>query len=168
MGYMQLGNLLQLQGAHEKAVELREWALQLAPSDFGAVCGLGAVLLAAGYTDRAFAMLKRAALVAPRYPPSLCSLTAFAHLVAGDNEAALQMLQRAKARRFEHIGVRLVGAMALTALGRSTEAADEIKAARQENPRYTVSDWIAAHDDFKDRAVISRLGRLLAQAGLPA
>src|SRR3989442_461331 len=53
VGYMQLGNLVQLQGHHERAIALRERAVRLAPSDFAALCGFGSVLLRAGHPTRA-------------------------------------------------------------------------------------------------------------------
>jgi DNA-binding SARP family transcriptional activator len=166
MGYMQLGNLLQLRGEHDRAVELRERAVQIAPSDFGALCGLGSVLTAAGHPVRALQVLRKAAEVAPRYPASLCALTAIAHLVAGDNQAALIMAQRAIARRYENMGPYCVAAIASVALGRPKDATAAVQAAQYLNPRYRVRDWVAARD-FKDRSLIQRLSALLAEAGLP-
>ena len=167
IGYMQLGNLVQLRGDHERAVELRERAVQLAPSDFGALCGFGAVLLTAGFTRRALQMLKRAAEVAPRYPPSLCALTAFAHLVDGDDQAALEMAERAIARGFESTGVYGVAAMAHAASGRPAEAKACLDAALQINPKYTVREWMVGRGAFRDRAAIEGLSSRLAKAGLP-
>jgi TolB-like protein/DNA-binding winged helix-turn-helix (wHTH) protein/Flp pilus assembly protein TadD len=167
MGYMQLGNLLQLRGEHERAIELRERAVELAPSDFGALCGLGSVLIAAGHPVRALQVLRKAAEVAPRYPASLCALTAIAHLVAEDNQAALTMARQAIARRFENTGPYAVSAIALVALGRNDEAKQAVQAAQQLDPHYRVGNWVAAQGNFKDRSLVERLSGLLAAAGLP-
>ena len=112
-------------------------------------------------------MLKRAAEVAPRYPPSLCDLTAFVCLLAGDNEAALDFARQAIARRYESVRPYVVSAIALTALGRTEEAKQAVLNILQIDPHYNVRAWGALLAHLRDRSAVERLSRFLTVSGLP-
>jgi tetratricopeptide (TPR) repeat protein len=166
IGYMQLGNLVQLQRDHERAIALRERALRLAPNDFGARFGFGGVLLRAGETGRALSVYRRAADVIPRPPTWLHWCIAHAELVAGDVEGAALSADRAHAPGADTPEACVIAAMAYAAAGRTADARRSVLAVLALEPDYTVTAWRRTQEEVRDRGAIDRLARLLVSAGM--
>lgn len=166
LGYMQLGNLRQLQGKHTQALALREKAVNIAPNDFQANWGLGSVLAFAGQPDRAVQVLKRARRLSPRHPAALLWELARAQLIAGRYEAAVETGRRAIARNPDHIAPHIIQAAALAALGRVEQARAEAAQIKRLDHDFTVSSYEQAQT-YKDPVILDRVGRLLAKAGVP-
>ncbi len=167
LGYMQLGNLHQLMGDHERAIELREKAVQIAPNDFQANWGLGSVLYRAGQVERAVEVLKHAERVSPRHPVSFTWTLSFAQLFAGHYEDTIETASRARTRAPDRDLPRIQLAAAYSALGRVEEAKSEAKELLRIDPKFTVSGWTRRLIDFKDRAILDKVASLLVQVGLP-
>ena len=167
LGYMQLGNLVQLKGAHQQAIELREKAVRLAPNSFDVWWGLGGVLLRAGQAERGLAAFKRAAHFAPRPPPSFWWGLTHVELVLGDVEAAVTMAERTVAMKPENPDGLAYAAMAFVAAGRARQAQKLVAEILQIAPPYSVAQWRNTQSDFRDRASVDRLATLLTEAGLP-
>lgn len=167
LGYMQLGNLVQLQGDHERAIELREQAVAIAPNDFQANWGLGSVLYRAGEPDRAIEVLQHAMRLSPRHPASLVWNLAFAELVAGRYEEAIETAERARRLAPDSAMPNLQLAAAYSALDRTEEAAGAADMVLAIDPDFTVAAWKRGEADFKDQATVDRLASLLIRAGLP-
>ena len=164
---MQLGNLQQLLGDDERAIELREKAVEIAPNDFQANWGLSGVLLIAGQEERAVELLKHAERLSPRHPASFTRSISEAQLFAGHYEDAIHTATRAKERTPEHIVPREQLAAAFSALGRMDEARLEAAEVLRIDPKYTVSNWKHYYKDFRNSAVVEHIAALLMQAGLP-
>ncbi len=167
LGYMQLGNLMQLQGDHDRAITLREKAVELAPNDMAANWGLGFVLVRAGQAERGVELLKRAERLAPRHPASLTRALAHGQLFAGHYEDTVETAKRASARAPDHDLPKIQLTAAYSALGRMEEAQAEAAEVLRIYPKYSVSEWNRDHADYKDRATVDKLASLLVQAGLP-
>jgi tetratricopeptide (TPR) repeat protein len=167
LGYMQLGNLVQLQGDHDRAVELREKAVEIAPNDFQANWGLGSVLYRAGQEERAVEVLKHANRLSPRQPASLVWTLSQAQLVAGQYKDTIETAKRASAlapdRDIPHIQLTA----AYSGIGRMEEARAAAAKVLRIDPKFSVSGWKRAHADYKDQATIKKLANLLTKAGLP-
>lgn len=166
LGYMQLGNLMQLKGDHDRAVALRAKAVELAPNDMAANWGLGSVLVQAGQTERGVELLKRAERLAPRHPVSLSWALAQGQLFAGHYEDAIETARRAVARGPERVGSHVRLAAAYSALGRMEEAQAEAAEVLRIDPNFAVSEWTRM-PDHKDRAAVDKIANLLIAAGLP-
>jgi TolB-like protein/DNA-binding SARP family transcriptional activator len=167
LGYMQLGNLVQLQGDHDRAVELREKAVEIAPNDFQANWGLGSVLYRAGQEERAVEVLKHANRLSPRQPASLVWTLSQAQLVAGQYKDTIETAKRASAlapdRDIPHIQLTA----AYSGIGRMEEARAAAAKVLRIDPKFSVSGWKRAHADYKDQATVKKLANLLTKAGLP-
>jgi adenylate cyclase len=167
LGYMQLGNLYQLKGDHDRAIELREKAVDIAPNDFQANWGLGAALYRAGQTERAVKVLRYAERVSPRHPVSFSWQLAWGLLFAGRYEEAIETAQQASRRAPDRDVSHIQLTAAFSALGQQEEARDEAAKLLRTNPEFTVSAWKRGEPDFKDQSAVDKIGSLLVQAGLP-
>jgi adenylate cyclase len=166
LGYMQLGNLYQLKGDHDRSIELREKAVQIAPNDFQANWGLGTVLYRAGQLERAVEVLKHAERQSPRHPASFTWALSQAQLLAGHYEDAIETAKRASARAPDRSLPHIQMTAAYSALGRMEEAHAETAEVLRIDPKFTVSEWTRM-PDYKDRAAVDKLASLLIKAGLP-
>jgi adenylate cyclase len=167
LGYMQLGNLVQLQGDNERAVELREKAVKIAPNDFQANWGLGALLVRIGETDRGIAVLKHALKLSPRPPASLVWTLANAQLMSGRFENAIQTAERARALAPERKDPHVQLAVAYSAVGRPEEARAAIAEVLRIDPTFNTAVFRREHIDYKDQATVDKLAKLLTRTGLP-
>jgi adenylate cyclase len=167
LGYMQLGNLAQLQGDHDRAIALREVALKIAPNDFQVNWGLGAVLYRAGEPERAVEILKYAEKLNPRHPASLLLTLSRAQLVAGHYEDAIETAKRVRARKPDRKSSHVHLATAYSALGRMEQARAAAAEVLRIAPDWTVTAWEVSNSEYKDSAVVERMASLLRKAGLP-
>ena len=169
LGYMQLGNLVQLQGDHDRAIALREKAVALAPNDFQPLWGYGAVLYRVGpdQAARAVEILKRAERLSPRGPAALLWSLGWAQLFAGHYKDVIETAQRLTPRWPESVRPHVLMVAAYGALGRMDEAQAAAAEVLRIDPKYTVSVWKFGRREYKDRATVDRLAGLLAKAGLP-
>lgn len=167
LGYMELGNLVQLKGEHERAISLREKAVGIAPNDFQANWGLGGVLLRAGEADRGVRVLQHAERLCPRPPASLVLTLSQAQLIAGHYEDAIETAERARAMapRRELPYIQL--AAAYSALGRSRDARGAAANLLERNPTFSVAHWKTTLSDYRDQVVVDKLASLLTSSGLP-
>ncbi len=167
IGYMQLGNLAQLQGDHERAIALREKAVALAPNDFQANWGLGAVLYQADQAERAVEVLKHAMRVSPNHPASLLWAVAQAQLVAGHYEDAIETAKRARAKTPDRDTPYIQMAAAYSALGRMEEAREAAAEVLRISPKLTATVYKRGLPDYKNPATVEKLAELLIKAGVP-
>lgn len=166
LGYMQLGNLMQIQGDHGRAVALREKAVEVAPNDFLAMWGLGSVLYRAGQPERGVEILKRAERSAPLHPASLLWTLAQGQLLAGHYEDAIHSARRASVRAPDRVLPYIQLTIAYSALGRMEEARAAADEVLRIDPKFTVSGWTRM-PDYRDRAAVDKLATLLLAAALP-
>ncbi len=166
LGYMQLANIIQLRGAHERAIELREKAVRLAPNSFDVWWGFGHVLLWAGYPERAEAALKRASQLSPRPPASRLSGLTHVELVRGEIEAAAATAEKMIAMKPENPDTLAYAAIAFVAAARTGRARELVAQILQVDPTYSVAEWRNGQHDFRDRPTVDHLADLLTKAGL--
>jgi TolB-like protein/DNA-binding SARP family transcriptional activator len=169
LGYMMLGNLVQLRGDHDRAIALREKAVALAPNDFQPLWGYGAVLHRVGpvHAARAVEVLKRAERLSPRGPAALLWSIGRAQLFAGHYEDVIETARRLTPRWPESVRPHILMVAAYGALGRMDEAHAAAAEVLRIDPKYTVSVWKLGRREYKDRTTVDRLAGLLAEAGLP-
>lgn len=167
IGYMQLGNLVQLNGEHERAIALREKAVEIAPNDFQANWGLGAVLARAGEAERGVQVLRHAERLCPRPPASLVWTLSQAQLIAGHYEDAVETANRARAMAPHREPPYIQLAAANAALGRVEDAQRAAADLLRVTPNFSVSHWKTTQKGYRNQAIIDDIGRLLTRSGLP-
>lgn len=167
LGYMQLGNLVQLRGDHERAIGLRQKAVDIAPNDFQANWGLGSVLYRAGEPERAIEILRHAMRLSPRHPPALVWTLSLAQLVAGNYDAAAETAERARTLAPDRDIPYIQLAAAHAASERVDQAAVAAAQVLRVDPDFSVSRWKRGFSDFKDPTDVTRLADFLIAAGLP-
>jgi TolB-like protein/DNA-binding SARP family transcriptional activator len=167
LGYMQLGNLVQLRGDHERAIALRERAVEIAPNDFQANWGLGTVLYRAGDPDRAVEVLRHAMRLSPRHPAALVWTLAYAQLIAGRYAEAIESAERAAQLAPDRDIPNVVLAAARAASNREVEAAAAAAEVLRIDPDFRVSRWRRGMSDFKNPSDVASVTGLLIAAGLP-
>ena len=166
LGYMQLGNLYQLAGEHDRAIELREKAVEIAPNDFQANWGLGTVLYRAGRAEEGVEILKRSQRLAPRHPVSLLWNLQEGQYLAGRFEESIETGTRAISRKPDRDLSHVFLVAAYNALGRTEEANSEAAEVLKVNPTFTVLNLIRSRN-YKKKADSDKLAGLLLKAGLP-
>ena len=167
LGYMQLGNLMQLKGDHARAVALREKAVEIAPNDFQATWGLGTVLFRAGEPERAIQVLEHAQGLSPRQPPSFLWGLAQAQLVAGQYEDAIRTAEEASARGPDDPMPIIQRVAGLSGLGRMDDAHAAVAELLRIDPDFSASAWKTGMAEYADQMAVERLAQLLIDAGLP-
>lgn len=167
LGYMQLGNLVQLQGDHKWALTLREKAVAIAPNDFQANWGLGAVLFRAGEAERGVDVLKHAVRLSPRPPVSLLWTLSHAQLIAGHYEDTVETAKRVRVLAPDNDLPHIQLTAAYGALGLTEEAHTAAAEVLRIDPKFSVSGWQLVHADYKDQVTVKKLASLLTKAGLP-
>ena len=166
LGYMQLGNLYQLKGDHDRAIELREKAAEIAPNDFQANWGLGSVLCNAGKAEEGVEILRRAQRLAPRHPVSLLWALQQCQFLAGHYEDSVNTGKQAVTRKPDRDFPHVLLVAAYGALGRTAEARAEAAEVLKVNPKFTVSKQMRSRN-YKKQSDYDRLSSLLLDAGLP-
>lgn len=167
LGYMQLGNLLQLQGDNERGIALRRKAVEIAPNDFQANWGLGALLYRAGKPERGVEVLKHALKLCPRPPAPLLWALSQGQLFAGQYEDAIETAKRAVALAPDNDLPYTQMTVAYGALGRPEEARAAAAEVLRINPNFMVSKLRRGYEDYRDQATVERLSGYLLGAGLP-
>jgi len=166
LGYMQLGNLYQLAGDHDRAIELREKAVEIAPNDFQANWGLGTALYRAGRIQEGVESIKRAQRLAPRHPVSLLWGLQEGQFLAGHFEDSIETGKHAIARKPDRDFPHILLVAAYGALGRDEDAQAEVAEVLKINPAFKVSTFRRSRN-YKNEADLDSLSTLLLKAGLP-
>ncbi len=166
LGYMQLGNLVALNGDYDRGVALREKAVALAPNDFLANWGLGSMLTWVGRPERALEALDRARRVSPHHPASFTLVMAQAQFLAARPEAAMASLETVVAQRPDWTAARVWQAMVHADFGDRRRAKAAAVEVLRRKPDFTISEWLSS-SPYKDPATDARQADLLRRAGLP-
>jgi tetratricopeptide (TPR) repeat protein len=166
LGYMQLGNIMQLQGDHDRAIAFREKAVELAPNDMAANWGFGVILYKAGQAERGLEYLKRTERLAPRHPVPLLWSIQEAQFLAGQYEQSIEAGKRAIARNAEPTFPHVLLVAAYGALGRTEESQAEAATILKSDPSFTVTKFMRTRS-YKNQPDLDRLSGPLIKAGLP-
>jgi adenylate cyclase len=160
-----LGDAYQARGEPQRALAAYERALTLNPNDPELLQDYGAWLLpTAGRAADGIAFVEKAMRLNPRHPERYFGNLALNLYLVGRYADAVTMVRRMSEPRMDH---RLYLAASYGQLGRSDEAAAEVRKVLQERPEMTVERFLATlpFQKANDREHM-RAG--LAMAGLPA
>ncbi len=166
LGYMQLGNIMQLQGDHDRAIAFREKAVELAPNDMATNWGLGVILYKAGQAERGLEFLKRTERLAPRHPVPLLWSIQEAQFLASQYEQSIETGKRAIARKAEPTFPHVLLVAAYGALGRTEKSQAEAATILKSDPSFTVTKFMRTRS-YKNQPDLDRLSGSLIKAGLP-
>jgi TolB-like protein/class 3 adenylate cyclase/predicted Zn-dependent protease len=166
LGYQQLGNIMQLQGDHDRAIAFREKAVELAPNDMATNWGLGVILYKAGQAERGLEFLKRTERLAPRHPVPLLWSIQEAQFLASQYEDSIETGKRAIAREAEPTFPHVLLVAAYGALGRTEESQAEAATILKSDPSFTVTKFMRTRS-YKNQSDLDRLSGSLIKAGLP-
>jgi tetratricopeptide (TPR) repeat protein len=165
-GYMQVGNFMQLQGDHDRAIAFREKAVELAPNDMATNWGLGVALYKAGQAERGLAFLKGTERLAPRHPVPLLWSIQEAQFLASQYEQSIEAGKRAIARNEEPTFPHVLLVAAYGALGRTEKSQAEAATILKSDPGFTVTKFMRTRS-YKNQSDLDRLSGSLIKAGLP-
>jgi len=144
-------------GQRERGVEILRQSLAIDPSNAQAHVALGATLAMQGQSEAGTAMMRHGMRISPRDRRLGFWGWALSHFLqrAGQPEEALQEARASAGRDAKLHLPRIVEAAALQALGRSTEAAEALAAARRLRPGLTPDEVELSHGRHLARQIAS-------------
>ena len=150
------GHTLGFWGDHDRAIALLEKAARLNVNGSQILSSLGWVkVYACTDTERAIAHFERSIRLSPRDPEMASTLTgiAFAHLIAGHNERALEFAQQSIDEGPQFTSGHRAKITALIFLNREQEAKAAAKVLLTFDPQFTISSRLSVYrkSDFRQR-----------------
>jgi len=163
--YVLLGWIELWQKKHDQAVAAGEKALDLDPNNADSMAFLSHALAFADRPGEAVELIGRAMRLNPRYPAWYLFYLGHAQILLGRAEEAVESLRQALLLDPKLMAAQVMLAAALAELGRLEEAGAAVKDMLALNPDYSLQ--IARQRlPYKDKAVLERMLRNLARAGL--
>ncbi|AXI42409.1 adenylate/guanylate cyclase domain-containing protein [Sulfitobacter sp. SK011] len=159
MGIIKLKN----HGDFEASRYHHEKAVQLAPNDAYILGRCAAFHTFAGAPDKAMELLDRAGVLDPFLPVWVTEERCAAHYASGQYE---EVLVAGRTLAHQTRRSRIYQAAALVALGRTSEARDQISAAMVEDPDLS-GDYIILQELFQDKSLLAQIVERAHKAGLP-
>jgi len=154
-------------GEHDKAIEISEKAIALAPNSAELLGGVSsAVMRKSGRPDRGVELVKKAMRLSPFYRPGLLRALGNNYLALGRLEEAVACYRESLRRESGYLAPYVNLASALGQLGWNDEARDAASDVLVQEPDFS----IAAHTaglTYRDPAVTERIAEGLRRAGLP-
>jgi adenylate cyclase len=163
MAYSLLGHVYMSRGEPEKALEMGEKAIALAPSDSYAMALQADRLIESGRVDEGIRMMKKAIRLCPFPPAWFLFILGMGFHLRGDNDTAIHAFEKSLERDPESHLTNAWLASALVESGKQDEARSASEKVLEIEPSFSVEDWSEA---FESRAYL-RIKANLLQAGLP-
>lgn len=152
--HTQLAAIYGHQQRHEEALANAERALELNPSDAGALYWGGGALMGVGRLPEAIAMLETARRFDPQPSPGKAILLSIAYYVVGRHADSLMQTNAALARHPRNVYLHAIRAAALAQLGRPEEAAQAADDVRRSNPAFRPDNFGTRFADPKYAAMV--------------
>lgn len=157
---------LPLQGSHDRAIEMGEKHLELAPDDGGSMLDIGWIHCLSGEPTRAQRLLSRSVELLSKPWCGHFEWLGLSHLLCGDQNKALSALARACTLAEDPTFPHALKAVAYVELDKPQSASAEMRSALELRPELTLKHF-HYYLSFRDPAQRERFSRTLLQAGLP-
>jgi TolB-like protein/class 3 adenylate cyclase/Flp pilus assembly protein TadD len=162
IGHWMLAFVRSSEGDFERAEAEAQAAIELAPYDANMLADLAAVPIMAGNPDRALDWIAKAAARDSINHVRLNFFSGWAHIVQGDYERAITVLQGLSASA----DMPLLLAIAYVRVDRMDDAKAAVKKALELNPQFTQATWRTGYF-YSDPTIVERQVADLGKAGLP-
>lgn len=161
--YCLLGSIYRAKGDKKKSLEMHEKALDLAPNDSGVLILLGGTLVYSGRVKEGLKNIRKAMRLCPYPPHWYLIILGFALHLNGDNEKAVNVLEKAVEKEPDTHTSRVVLASALFEIGRLDEARAYAETILNIKPSFSADSWA---EEYYAEAYAGLRKNLLA-IGLP-
>ena len=161
--YCLLGSIYRAKGDIKKSLEMNEKAFDLAPNDSGVIVLLGGTLIFSGRVKEGLKKIRKAMRLCPYPPPWYLYFLGFALHLNGDNEEAVNVLEKAIEKEPDTHAPRVVLASALFEIGRLDEARAYAETILNIKPSFSADSWA---EEYYAEAYTGLRKNLLA-IGLP-
>ena len=166
LGYQLLGNLFFLLNQPERAIELRQKAIELAPNDFTTVAGLAMRLKEFGREQEAVELFERAMRLSPKHPWWVSFGYGLALHLLGRKEEAEETYKKVIGLNPKNANTYARLSAVYVDLGQINQAkavADEVL---RLNPKFSVARYLKSYP-LHDPERLEWYEDLLLRAGLP-
>ncbi len=154
-------------GEYDKAIEMSEKAVSLAPNSAENLGGVAqAVMTKSGHPERGIELVKRAMRLSPFYRPGFLRALGMAYRMAGRLEEAVACYRESLKRETGYLAAYVNLASALGELGREAEAREAARDVLRQEPGFSIGSYIDGLS-YRNRADIERIAEGLRSAGLP-
>lgn len=154
-------------GEHDKAIELTEKAISLAPNNTEILGGVAsAVMRKSGRPERGAELVRKAMRLSPFYRPGLLRALGNNYRLSGKLEAAVACYRESLKRESGYLAPYVNMVSALGELGRSQEAEEAIQKIYELEPEFSVSSYVKGLS-YRNRSDADRIRDGLVRAGLP-
>jgi adenylate cyclase len=151
-------------GRHDEAIAELEAAIAIDPGNGDLFRDLAEVLVFAGRPSEALELMDEAMQINPNFPVTYPFVVGFAHVVLGDHQAAITVLEPAVDLNPVFVGNHLLLAVAYAETGRTDAAERAVARIRDINPALTL-EVLEARLPFADQAAMALLD-VLAGLGM--
>lgn len=153
---------------HDKAMEMTERAINLAPNNAEILGGVAsAVMRKSGRPERGAELVKKAMRLSPFYRPGLLRALGNNYRMSGRLEEAVACYRESLKRESGYLAPYVNLASALGELGRANEAKDIIRKIYELEPNFSVSAYVKGLS-YRNKSDLERIADGLIKAGLPA
>jgi len=154
-------------GEHDKAIEMSERAVALAPNSAELLGGVAsAVMRKSGQPERGAEFVKRAMRLSPFYRPGLLRALGNNYMAMGRLEAAISCYREALRRETGYLAPYVNLTSALGQLGRIDEAREVAEEVLHREPRFSITAYCSGLA-YRNSADTERIAAGLRKAGLP-
>ncbi len=152
---------------HDKAIEMTEKAIALAPNNaeiLGSVAS--AVMRKSGQPERGAELVRKAMRLSPFYRPALLRALGNNYRLSGRLEEAVACYRESLKRESGYLAPYVNLVSALGELGRTGDAKDAIRKIYELEPDFSVSAYVKGLS-YRNRSDLERIRGGLVKAGLP-
>jgi TolB-like protein/Tfp pilus assembly protein PilF len=154
-------------GEHEKAIEMSEKAIALAPNNAELLGGVAsAVMRKSGQPERGAELVKKAMRLSPFYRPGLLRALANNYMGMGRLEEAVACYRESLKRESGYLAPYVNMASALGQLGRQDEARAAARDVLEQEPGFSIAAYTAGLS-YRNPADVERIAEGLRKTGLP-
>jgi adenylate cyclase len=154
-------------GEHDKAIEMSEKAIALAPNSAELLGGVAsAVMRKSGRPDRGAELVKKAMRLSPFYRPGLLRALGNNYLALGRLEEAVACYRESLKRETGYLAPYVNLATALGQLGRTNEARAAGRDVLAQEPDFSIAGYTRGLA-YRDPAITAKIADGLRRAGLP-
>jgi adenylate cyclase len=152
---------------HDKAIEMSEKAIALAPNNAELLGGVAsAVMRKSGQPERGAELVKKAMRLCPFYRPGLLRALGNNYRISGRLEEAVACYRESIKRESGYLAAYVNLASALGELGWLEDAQEAAREVLRQEPTFTIAAYTSGLS-YRNPADLERIAEGLRQAGLP-
>jgi adenylate cyclase len=154
-------------GEHDKAIEMSEKAISLAPNSAENLGGVAQVVMTkSGHPERGIELVKRAMRLCPFYRPGFLRALGMAYRMAGRLEEAVTCYRESLKRETGYLAAYVNLTSALGELGWQEEAQEAAREVLRQEPKFSIVSYTSGLS-YRNPADIERIAEGLRAAGMP-